>query len=67
MRSLASLPPRYTVHPEQMRSLASLPPRYTVHPEHTLAIAPAFPGYRPSLGIPWQLLLHFQDTAHPWA
>jgi hypothetical protein len=34
IRSLASMPPRYTVHPEHIRSLASMPPRYTVHPEH---------------------------------
>jgi hypothetical protein len=45
MRSLASLPPRYTVHPEHMRSLASLPPRYTVHPEHMRSLASLPPRY----------------------
>jgi hypothetical protein len=30
----ATLPPRYTVHPEHISSMASMPPRYTVHPEH---------------------------------
>jgi hypothetical protein len=31
---MASMQPRYTVHPEHIRSMASMPPRYTVHPEH---------------------------------
>jgi hypothetical protein len=43
MRSLASMPPRYTVHPVHMRSLASMPPRYTVHPVHKKGEAKASP------------------------
>jgi len=37
IRSLTSMPPRYTVHPEHIRSLTSMAPRYTVHPEHKKA------------------------------
>jgi hypothetical protein len=35
---MASMPARYTVHPEHIRSLASMPTRYTVHPEHKKAL-----------------------------
>ena len=33
-RSLPSMAPRHTVHPEHRRSLPSIAPRHTVHPEH---------------------------------
>lgn len=33
-RSMPSLAPRHTVHPEQRRSMPSLAQRHTVHPEH---------------------------------
>jgi N-acetylglutamate synthase-like GNAT family acetyltransferase len=33
-RSLPSMAPRHTVHPEHRRSLPSMAPRHTVHPEH---------------------------------